>query len=101
VPGEGRARRSPRRPDAVAFAADLTDASHDADADERYWRILSASALAFEESAGWFNGKTSPVHLFWHGMDLAVTRFSGRPAPEPPTSNNQEAYTHEVISFGF
>jgi hypothetical protein len=57
----------------------------------------------FEEFAGWFCGKTSPVHLFWHSFDLAVTRFSGRRAPElagvdPVT---REAYTHEVISFGF
>ena len=90
-------------PTPVSFADDLTDASYDADAVERFWRILSASALVFEEFAGWFNGKTSPVHLFWHGLDLAVTRFSGRRAPEPPTSNlvNHEAYTHEVISFGF
>jgi hypothetical protein len=56
----------------------------------------------FEEFSGWFNGKTSPVHLFWHSLDLAVTRFSGNPAPprdaDPVT---REAYTHEVISFGF
>jgi hypothetical protein len=90
-------------PTPVQFADDRTDASYDADAVERFWRILSASALVFDEFAGWFNGKTSPVHLFWHGLDLAVTRFSGRRAPEPPTSNfvNHEAYTHEVISFGF
>jgi hypothetical protein len=90
-------------PTPVPFADDLTDASYDSDAVERFWRILSTSALVFEEFAGWFNGKTSPVHLFWHGLDLAVTRFSGRRAPEPPTSNfvNHEAYTHEVISCGF
>jgi hypothetical protein len=56
----------------------------------------------FEEFSGWFNGKTSPVHLFWHSLDLAVTRFSGRPAPpleaDPVT---REAYSQEVISFGF
>jgi hypothetical protein len=52
--------------------------------------------------SGWFNGKTSPVHFFWHGFDLAVTRFSGRPSgnssDDPVT---REAYSHEVISFGF
>ena len=56
----------------------------------------------FEEFSGWFNGKTSPVHLFWHGLDLAVTRFSGRPGlPIDADPVNQEAYSHEVISFGF
>ena len=90
-------------PTPVPFADDLTDASYDAYAVERFWRILSASAIVFEEFAGWFNGKTSPVHVFWHSLDLAVTRFSGKRAPNPPTSSfvNHEAYTHEVISFGF
>jgi hypothetical protein len=90
-------------PTPISFADDMNDASYDAGAVERFWRILSASAIVLEEFAGWFNGKTSPVHLFWHGMDLAVTRFSGRRAPEPPTNNfvSHEAYTHEVISFGF
>jgi Family of unknown function (DUF5996) len=47
-------------------------------------------------------GKTSPVHLFWHGLDLAVTRFSGRPGgPLEADPVTQEAYSHEVISFGF
>ena len=43
------------------------------------------------------------MHLFWHGLDLAVTRFSGRRAPELPNANrvSREAYSHEVISFGF
>jgi hypothetical protein len=56
----------------------------------------------FEEFSGWFNGKTSPVHLFWHSLDLAVTRFSGRPAGQADVDPvTQEAYSHEVISFGF
>ena len=56
----------------------------------------------FEEFSGWFNGKTSPVHLFWHSLDLAVTRFSGRPgAPMDADPVTQEAYSQEVISFGF
>jgi uncharacterized protein DUF5996 len=90
-------------PTSVPFAEDETDASYDADAVERFWRIVAASALVFEEFAGWFAGKTSPVHFFWHSMDLAVTRFSGRRAPLLPTAGpvTQEAYSHEVISFGF
>ena len=56
----------------------------------------------FEEFSGWFNGKTSPVHLFWHSLDLAVTRFSGRASAQLHTDHvTQEAYTHEAISFGF
>ncbi len=56
----------------------------------------------FEEFSGWFSGKTSPVHLFWHSFDLAVTRFSGRPAPPiAADAVTQEAYSREAISFGF
>ena len=56
-----------------------------------------------EEFAGWYCGKTSPVRLFWHGFDLAVTRFGGGRAPALPDidSVNREAYSHEVVSFGF
>ena len=69
---------------------------------QRFGRILDWSDSVLEEFSGWFNGKTSPVHFFWHGFDLAVTRFSGRPSgnssADPVT---REAYSHEVISFGF
>jgi hypothetical protein len=56
-----------------------------------------------EEFSGWYCGKASPVHFFWHGFDLAMTRFSGRVAPPMSGADavSQEAYTHEVISFGF
>jgi Family of unknown function (DUF5996) len=84
------------------FAQDVVHASWDRGAIERFGRILDWSDSVFEEFSGWFNGKTSPVHLFWHSLDLAVTRFSGRPGPamdaDPIT---REAYSHEVISFGF
>jgi Family of unknown function (DUF5996) len=84
------------------FPEDREHASWDRSAIERYSRILDWTDGVFEEFSGWFNGKTSPVHLFWHSFDLAVTRFSGRPAPpieaDPVT---REAYSEEVISFGF
>jgi hypothetical protein len=84
------------------FPDDREHASWDREAIERFGRILDWSDSVFEEFSGWFNGKTSPVHLFWHSFDLAVTRFSGRPGAkldaDPVT---KEAYTHEVISFGF
>lgn len=89
----------PRTP----FAEDTEHASYDPAAVHRWWLVLSRIAPLFETFAGRFTGKTSPVHLFWHSFDLAVTRFSGRPAPDlgdvdPVT---REAYSHEVISFGF
>jgi len=70
---------------------------------QRYHRMLTWTDQVFKEFAGRFNGKQSPVQLFWHGLDLAVTRFSGRRAPERPDADKvtREAYSHEVISCGF
>ena len=89
-------------PITTPFPQDVIHSSWDREAIARFGRILDWSDSVFEEFSGWFNGKTSPVHLFWHSMDVAVTRFSGRPG-SPMDSNpvTQEAYTHEVISFGF
>src|SRR5829696_130489 len=69
----------------------------------RFHRILAWADQVFEQFAGRFNGKTSPVQLFWHGFDIAVTRFSGRRAPKREGADKvtREAYSHEVISFGF
>ncbi len=69
----------------------------------RYWGILVQVDQIFEQFAGRFNGKTSPVQLYWHSFDLAVTRFSGRRAPEREGADRvtREAYSHEVVSFGF
>jgi Family of unknown function (DUF5996) len=85
------------------FPEDREHAAWDRSAIERLGRILDWSDGVFEEFSGWFNGKTSPVHLFWHSFDLAVTRFSGRPAPpiEAADAVTREAYSQEVISFGF
>ena len=90
-------------PDVTPFADDRAHSSYDPDAAGRLLRIPQWSSDVFEEFAGWYSGKTSPVHLFWHTFDLAVTRFSGRravaiPGADPVTA---EAYSHEVISFGF
>lgn len=69
----------------------------------RYWRMLVWVDQVFKEFAGRFIGKQSPVQLYWHSFDLAVTRFSGRRAPERDGADRvtREAYSHEVISFGF
>ncbi|HMD02689.1 MAG TPA: DUF5996 family protein [Candidatus Baltobacteraceae bacterium] len=85
------------------FDQDDEHHNYDADAVRRWWRILSWSADVFEEYAGEFAGKTSPVHLFWHSLDLAVSRFSGRRAPSRDGAGivEREAYSHEVISGGF
>jgi len=90
-------------PTTTAFAEDVEHASYDAAAVAQFSEVLAWSDWTFREFAGWFCGKTSPVHLFWHGLDLAVTRFSGRRAPASTGVDGvtAEAYTHEAISFGF
>jgi hypothetical protein len=89
--------------DSPDFPDDTEHGSYDADAVARWWAVLRSSSVAFERFAGRFVGKTSPVQLFWHSLDLAVTRFSGRRAPEIPGADpvTREAYSHEVVSFGW
>ena len=75
---------------------------YDHDAVNRFWRILSLSDDVFGEFRSRFIGKCSPVHFFWGSFDLAVTRFSGRPAPpRDGPAFMRDAYSHEVISHGF
>lgn len=90
-------------PMTTPYRQDREHASYDADAVERFWRILDWSDGIFEEFSGWYCGKTSPVHLFWHSFDLAVTRFGGNRAPALTGVDcvTEEAYSHEVVSFGF
>lgn len=95
-------------PDPIPFAKDETHRSYDADAVHRFWRILVQSDRIMKTFRARFVGKCSPVHLFWGAMDLAVTRFSGRRAPEHPGGIpnlpdrvTREAYSHEVSSCGF
>jgi hypothetical protein len=90
-------------PMTTPFPEDREHASYDAGAVERFWRILDWSDGVFDEFAGWFCGKTSPVHLFWHSLDLAVTRFGGARAPAMPQADavSREGYSHELVSFGF
>jgi hypothetical protein len=90
-------------PDAGPFADDREHRDYDREYVSRYWRILVAVDGIMEEFRGRFIGKSTPVHLFWHSFDLALTRFSGRPVPVRAEANQveREAYSHEVISFGF
>ena len=85
------------------FGSDFQHCSYDKEYVTRFWKILSFIDPVFKEFSGRFIGKCSPVHLFWHSFDIAVTRFSGRKAPAAPGANrvNAEAYSHEVISAGF
>lgn len=73
-------------PMTTPFPDDREHASYDRDPVERFWHILDWTDGIFEEFAGWYCGKTSPVHLFWHSFDLALTRFGGKRRPcRPPT----------------
>ena len=90
-------------PMTTPFPQDVEHASYDPEYVHRFWHILDWVDDVFQEFCGWATCKTSPVHLFWHSFDLAATRFSGRPAPVAPDADpvTRQAYSHEVISFGF
>lgn len=98
-------------PNAIRFSEDDVHASYDGEFAQRFWRILVQSARVLDRFRTSFIGKCSPVHFFWGSFDLAVTRFSGRPAsplpsgsgsvPNMPASVVLDAYSHEVSSAGF
>jgi hypothetical protein len=90
-------------PDPIPFERDDVHASYEPAWVERWFRALLATARVLGEFRGRFLGKASPVHFFWGSFDLAATLFSGRRAPERPGADRitREAYSHEVISFGF
>jgi hypothetical protein len=90
-------------PNPIRFDQDTQHASYDPEYANRLWRILVAAEKIFLEFRSRFIGKCSPVHFFWGSFDLAVTRFSGRRAPERPDADRitREAYSHEVISAGW
>jgi len=90
-------------PNPIRFDRDDVHRSYDAAAAQAFWRILVAIKPVLERFRCEFVGKCSPVHFFWGSFDVAVTRFSGRRAPERPGADamTREAYSHEVISHGF
>ena len=95
-------------PDAVPFHHDRDHASYDPDAVRRFWLALVAMERTFKQFRNRFVGKSSPIHVFWGGLDLAYTRFSGRTAPPHPGGAPNcgphvmwEAYSHEVSSCGY
>jgi hypothetical protein len=88
--------------DPIRFEQDMSHHHYERGPVERLWTILQSCEQVFTRQRCNFIGKCSPVHFFWGSFDLAVTRFSGRPAPprEGPAFM-REAYSHEVISHGF
>ena len=91
----------------IPFELDQTHRAYDAEYVQRFWRILLQTTRVFTIFRARFTGKVSPIHLFWGALDLACTRFSGRPAPEHPSMTGlpdrvtRDAYSHEVSSCGF
>jgi hypothetical protein len=95
-------------PDPAPFHEDKAMRAYDPDAARRFWRALVQAERVLQRFRTRFIGKSSPVHFFWGSFDLAVTRFSGRPAPLHPggiphlnDDVTREAYSHEVSSAGF
>ena len=90
-------------PDPIRFEEDTVHASYDPEYANRCWRALMKMDDVLKEFRARFIGKVSPVHFFWGSFDLAVTRFSGRPAPPREGADliTREAYSHEVISHGW
>ena len=94
--------------DAIRFDQDETHRTYDPEYANRFWRVLVQAHRVLSEFRARFIGKCSPVHLFWGAPDLAVTRFSGRRAPQHPGGIpnlpdwvTRDAYSHEVSSCGF
>ena len=94
-------------PERTPFEQDKKHKSYEPEYVQRFWRILAQTNRVFSEFRSRFIGKDSPVHFFWGAFDLAVTRFSGRPAPTHPGVPYcarfvmVEAYSQEVSSCGF
>jgi hypothetical protein len=95
-------------PDATPFGEDHAHSSYDAEYANRFWMVLLQCDRLMKEFRSRFSGKASPVHFFWGSFDLAVTRFSGRSAPEHPGGVphlpdlvTRDAYSDEVSSCGF
>jgi hypothetical protein len=87
----------------IPFDEDRVHSSYDPKSVEKFWRILLSVDAVFNQFRSSFIGKSSPVHFFWGSFDLAVSRFSGRRAPDRPGADamTREAYSHEVSSVGF
>lgn len=86
----------------IPFAEDSQPRAYDTTAVANFWQAICSISDIFETYRSGFVGKQTPVQLYWHSFDMAVTRFSGRAHPmEGGTQSDREAYSHEVISVGF
>jgi hypothetical protein len=87
----------------IPLDVDEQHRAYDSESVQRFWRILALAHSVFTEFRAGFIGKCSPVHFFWGSFDLAVTRFSGRRAPQRDGADviTREAYSHEVSSVGW
>jgi hypothetical protein len=90
-------------PNPIPFDEDRVHATYSPEDAQRFWQVLLSIDAVFNQFRSGFIGKSSPVHFFWGSFDLAVSRFSGRRAPERPGADamTREAYSHEVSSAGF
>jgi hypothetical protein len=90
-------------PNPIRFEEDVTHTAYDPAAALAFWSMLNRMVPVFQSFRARFIGKSSPVHFWWGGFDLAVTRFSGRRAPQRSGADSitRESYSHEVISHGF
>ena len=90
-------------PSPIRFDRDTQHGSYEAEAANRFWRVLLQADAMLKEFRSRFIGKCSPVHFFWGSFDLAVTRFNGRPTNAKADADpiTREAYSHEVTSAGF
>jgi len=89
-------------PNPIRFDKDRNHRSYDPAYANQFWRVVVQCERVFSKARCQFVGKSSPVHFFWGSFDLAVTRFSGKPAPpRDGPAFMREAYSHEVISHGF
>jgi hypothetical protein len=89
-------------PAPIRFEDDTVHHSYDPEFAQRFWRILLQAQRVFTDCRCSFIGKCSPVQFFWGSFDLAVSRFSGAPAPaRDGPAFMRDAYSHAVISHGF
>jgi uncharacterized protein DUF5996 len=94
-------------PNPIPFDQDQIHHAYDSEFAQRFAGVLLQTTRVFTQFRARFRGKVSPIQLFWGALDLACTRFSGRPAPEHPSMPNlpdrvtRDAYSHEVSSAGF
>jgi len=90
-------------PNPIAFQEDDVHHSYERVSVEYFWKLLFRADRVMKKFRSGFIGKNSPVQFYWGSFDLAVTRFSGRLAPERPEADHitRLAYSHEVLSCGF